>query len=226
MKKHVVIILVLISIFALNAEELSLRKGIVFSAVAPGLGQIYSKNYTKAGIFLTTEIAILFSYFRFKAEKDWAIDSYQKFALNITETPLNSDDNYYQVIQDYMSSEDYNSGVESFARNIFLTTSSPYYNPSSYYEYLDQHLVPADLAWDWQNNKNWTRYQSLRRDKQDYEIYANFVIAAMILNRLVSVVDSAISIRNYNKANSLLGNLQFKPDFKKKGIKVSYEIKF
>jgi hypothetical protein len=226
MKKYIIILLILSFIWILNAQELSLRKGVFLSALTPGLGQLYSHSYTKAGIFLSTEIAIIFSYFRFKAERDWAIDSYQKFVYNLFDTPNNADDNYYQLIQDYMSSEEYNNNVESFARNVFLSTSSPYYDPDSYYQYMEQNMLPADLAWDWQNNRNWARYQSLRRDKQDYEIYANFAIAAMILNRLVSIVDSAISVKKFNKSNTLLGNLTFSPDLKKKGIKISYEYKF
>jgi hypothetical protein len=226
MKNHLIVILLLLSVIVLNAQELSFKKGILLSALTPGLGQIYSQNYTKAGIFLSAEIAIVFSYFRFKAEKDWAIESYQKFAWNIAEVPLQSEDNYYQLIQDYMSSEAYNQNVESFARNVFLSTSSPFFDPDAYYQYLEQNLIPVEFAWDWQNNRNWSRYQSLRRDKQDYEIYANFAVAALILNRLVSVVDSAISIRKHNRAQTLLGNLKFQPDLKKKGIKISYEYKF
>lgn len=226
MKKNLIIILLLLSVFALNAQELSLRKGVFLSALTPGLGQIYTKDYTKAGIFLSAEIAIIFSYFRFKAEKDWAIESYQKFAWNIAEVPQNSEDNFYQLIQDYMSSEEYNQSVESFARNVFLSTSSPYFDPDSYYQYLEDNLIPTEFTWDWQNTRNWYRYQSLRRDKQDYEIYANFAVAALILNRLVSVIDSAISIRQHNKNQSFLSNLKVRPDLKKKGIKISYEHKF
>jgi len=115
MKKLLLIVLISASLLALTAEELSIRKGMLLSAITPGLGQIYSRNYTKSGIFLSTEIVIIFSYFRFNAEKEWAIDSYKNLALNVADIPLSSDDDYYQLIQDYVSSEEYNSSVESFA---------------------------------------------------------------------------------------------------------------
>jgi len=226
MKKIILLLLILSSLVALTAEDLSVKKGLLLSAITPGLGQLYSGEYTKSGIFLSAEIAVIFSYFRFQAEKEWSINSYQKFAHNTVDVPKNSDDNYYQLIQDYISSEDYNSGVESYARNVFLCINSPYFNPESYYAYLDKYLIPSDMAWNWQNNKNWNHYKTLRRKKQDYEIYANFAIAAAILNRLVSIIDSAITINKINRENSFLNNLDFQPDWKHKGIKISYEFKF
>jgi len=225
MKKKILICLVLLCITALSAQELSIKKGIFLSALAPGLGQLYAKNYTKSGLFIASEFAIVFSYFRFQAEKDWSIDSYQKFAYNMAEVPMNSDDSYYQLIQDFQTSDEYNLGVESFARNVYLSTNSPYYNPENYYAYLNSHLIPEDYSWNWGNSKNWNRYKNIRRDKQDYEIYANFALAAAILNRIVSVVDSAISIRSINSKNGL-SNLTFSPDWENKGVRVNYEYKF
>jgi len=87
-------------------------------------------------------------------------------------------------------------------------------------------MIPENMTWDWENNKNWNRYRDLRRDKQDYEIYANFALAAAILNRIVSVIDSAISIKNFNKHNNILSNLSIDPDWKNRGIRINYEYKF
>lgn len=226
MKKIVTLIILLSIITSVCAEQLSTKKAVLLSALVPGLGEIYTKDYTKAGIFLSTELAIIFSYMRLKSETEWAIKSYEQFAYSKADIPKNSSDRYYQRIQDYFSSEEYNESVISFARNVYLSANSPYYNPAYYYEYLDLYLIPDEQAWDWQNNKNWYKYKDLRREKQDFEILMNFTFGAAILNRIVSIIDSAISVKKVNRKNSLLGNLVIEPDWKKKGMRISYEYNF
>ena len=226
MKKIATLFILLSIITSVSAEQLSIKKAVLLSALVPGLGEIYTKDYTKAGIFLSTELAIVFSYIRLSSETEWAIKSYEQFAYSKADIPKKSSGKYYQLIQDYFSSEEYNENVISFARNVYLSANSPYYNPAYYYDYLDSYLIPDEQAWDWQNNRNWYKYKDLRRKKQDFEILMNFTFGAAILNRIVSVIDSAISAKKINRKNSLLGNLIVEPDWKKKGMKISYEYNF
>lgn len=226
MKKIATLIILLSIITSVSAEQLSIKKAVLLSALVPGLGEIYTKDYTKAGIFLSTELAIIFSYIRLSSETEWAIKSYEQFAYSKADIPQNSSNKYYQLIQDHFSSDEYNENVISFARNVYLSANSPYYNPAYYYDYLDSYLIPDEQAWDWQNNKNWYKYKDLRRNKQDFEILMNFTFGAAILNRIVSIIDSAISVKKINRNNSLLGNLVIEPDWKKKRMRISYEYNF
>lgn len=225
MKRILIILILILFINSLVAEEKSLKKSIFLSALAPGLGELYLGQYTKAGLFLGTEMAIIFTYFRLKNETDWAIESYKDFALSKAGVDRDNNDSYYQLIQNHQNSSTYNASVLVFARNVYLSARSPYYDPDSYYLYLDSHLIPEDLYWDWENDLNYKKYRSLRRNKQDLEIYANFTFAAAIINRIISVVDTAIAAKSLKK-KSPIGDFSVKPDFHKKGIKLSYEYKF
>lgn len=225
MKKMILTILLITLLVSLSAQEKSLRKSIFLSALAPGLGELYLGEYTKAGVFLGTEIAIIFSYFRLKDETSWAKQSYKDFAYAKAGVGKDNSDSYYQLIQDYSSSTEYNNSVINYARNVYLSANSPYYDPASYYTYLDTYLMPDNMQWDWENDLNYKKYQQLRRDKQDMEIYANFALAAAIINRIISVIDTAISARKIKKS-TLIGDFSVKPDFNKKGFKLSYEYKF
>ena len=213
----------LIISFNLFSQELSARKAMLYSAILPGLGEIYTKNPTKAGFFLGAEFAILFSYFRFKTETEWKIDSYERFAFVNAGIPKNSSDVLYQNAQDYISSEEYNERIILAARNYFLIYLN---DEEAYEEYLSYHLIPEEEGWDWENNKNWSKFQKLRRQKQDLEIYSNFAVAGLILNRLVSILDSAISTKKYNKQNKYYGKLTVAPVWENKGLKIGYEYKF
>jgi hypothetical protein len=223
MKKNLIILLLLLYSINLLGQNISVRKAMLYSAIVPGLGEIYTKDYNKAAVFLTVEAAIILSYFRLKAETNWATNSYKQFAYSITDIPKDREDSYYQLIQDFISSESYNEGIIRDARNYFLIYKN---DPVGYEEYLEKYLIPEDMEWDWENNKNWFKYKDLRRDKQDFEIYTKFTLAAVILNRIVSAIDSAISAKKLNKESKYLGKLSFQPDWNKKGMIINYEYKF
>ena len=162
---------------------------------------------------------------RLKQETDWASAAYKDYAENIVNAPQDSDKEYYQLIQDNFSSDAYNASVERYARNVYLIIKN---DPEGYEEYLEKYKVPEEYSWDWENNKNWNRYKDLRYTKQNYEVYENFAVAALLINRLVSAVDAAVTAKkvNRNEDKHSLGKLNVTPDFIKDGMKVSYEIKF
>lgn len=208
------------------AKEVSVPKAMLFSAVAPGLGEVYCHNYTKGAIFFFTETAIIFSYFRLQNERNWAINSYKQYANSVVGTPINMEDSYYQLIQDYASSEEYNDNIIRDARNYFLIYNN---DPEGYNAYLEANLIPDDNSWHWNNDDEWYDYIDLRLKKQDFEIFANFAVAAAILNRIVSVIDSAMEakkIKRSERSQNDLGKFSISPDWEKKGIKLNYEYRF
>ena len=223
MKKFLLILLLITFSLTLAGKELSVRKAMFYSALVPGLGELYTQNYSKGAIFLATETAIIFSYFRMKSERDWAIDSYKQYALSVVGVPKNMDDAYYQLIQNYTSSEEYNDDIIRDARNYFIIYNS---DPEGYEEYLEANLIPEENSWHWDNNNEWSEYIKLRLKKQDYEIYSNFAFAAAILNRIISVIDSAMEVKKFNRTGHYLGKLSVQPDWNKKGMNINYEYRF
>jgi hypothetical protein len=223
MKKHILIILLLLLMFNLSAQQKSIRKAIVLSALVPGLGEMYTNNYNKAAVFLTIEAATIFSYFRLKNERDWAKKSYKQFAYTMADIPKDSPDWYYQKLQNYTSSTSYNESIIRDARNYYLIYKN---DPVAYEDYLNNFLVPDDEAWDWETDKNWYKYRSLRRDKQNMEIYMRFAFAAAIVNRFVSLIDAAVSAKHFNNELKDIGQLSVTPDFAKGGFFINYEYKF
>ncbi|MCK4312649.1 MAG: hypothetical protein KAW88_07940, partial [Candidatus Cloacimonetes bacterium] len=83
MKKNLIILLLLLFSINLFGQNVSVRKAMLYSAIVPGLGEIYIKDYNKAAVFLTVEAAIILSYFRLEAETNWATNSYKQFAYSI-----------------------------------------------------------------------------------------------------------------------------------------------
>ena len=223
MRRIILILLLLFLLSSLSAQQKSIRKAIVLSALVPGLGEVYTHNYNKAAVFFTIEAASIFTYFRLKSERQWALDSYKQFAYSMTGVPKDSQDWYYQLLQNYSCSEVYNESIIRDARNYYLIYKN---DPVAYEEYLASRLVPEEQSWDWETDKNWYKFRSLRRDKQDMEIYMNFAFAAAIVNRFISVIDAAVSAKRFNKKYKNIGELSVVPDFAKGGFLVNYEYKF
>ena len=223
MKRYLFILLLILLSFTLSGKELSVKKAMLYSVLVPGLGEMYSQNYSKGAIFLAAESAIIFSYFRMKSERDWAINSYKQYAFSVVGVPKDMDDDYYQLIQNYMSSEEYNDNIIRDARNYFLIYNT---NPEGYEAYLEANLIPEENSWHWDNNNEWSEYINLRVKKQDYEIFSNFAFAAAILNRVVSIIDSALEVKKFNRSGQYLGKLSVQPDWNKKGMKINYEYRF
>lgn len=223
MKKTILILLLITFSLTLAGKELSVKKAMLYSALVPGLGEMYSQDYSRGAIFLAAESAIIFSYFRMKSERDWVINSYKQYAFSVVGVSKDMDDAYYQLIQNYMSSEEYNDNIIRDARNYFLIYNE---DQEGYDAYLEANLIPEENSWHWDNNKEWSEYTKLRLTKQDYEIYSNFAFAAAILNRIISVIDSAMEAKKFNRSGQYLGKLSVQPDWNKKGMKINYEYRF
>ncbi len=220
MSKRIIILFLftLQLIFIYGEDTKSVKKAMLYSAILPGAGQIYTQNYTKAGVFLGSEAAIWFGKTRFENERDWAEDSYKKFAHEIAGVNNNTSPDMYNLIQDYVSSEEYNLKVELFARNYYLIINN---NPELYQEYLTRYQIPADQSWDWKSESNRAKYNNIRQRRQKYEIYSNFAFSALILNRVISAIDAARMSKSYNKHR-----VYASPHADGRGISLNYEINF
>jgi len=224
MKKNILIVFLLIfACIQITGNEISMKKAMIYSALIPGLGELYTHNYTKAGIFFASDIAIALSYFRFKNENDWAIKSYQQFALVKAGVQLHSSNEHYQLVQNFLSRESYNAYIIRYYRNYYLVYK---HDPDTYEEKLDEYLIPEDQDWNWETEKDLKKFRDMRQEQRNLETYAKLTVAATIMNHLISIIDSAVSARLYNKNLSRSNRLSITPDFTKNGFKLNYEIKF
>jgi hypothetical protein len=220
MKKVIlsILILTLLSLSLFSADQKSVKKAVLFSAILPGAGQLYNGSYSKMGVFLSSEAAIWFAKNRFQNEEKWAENSYRLYAFQKAGVPVNVDNKRYNDIQNYISSEQYNNQVELAARNYFLIQN---YDPEAYQQYIMENTYSDEEAWKWKTNEDRMQFKEIRRHKHRYEIYDNFTVGAMVINRLISVIDAAKTTKKQNKY-SIYAN----PTNNGKGLTLNYEYKF
>lgn len=215
----------------LIAQEKSTRKAMLFSAILPGTGQIYLGNNTRGGIFIGAELMLVLSYMRLNNEIEWKQNSYMLYAHRYANVPLNSDEDFYKLISHYMNSDEYNLQIEQYYRNLYLIFR---YNPDLYHENVERYTIKEGDGWNWENYENFLRFRELRREKQQLEILANFAIGGSVLNRIISVIDTALIARSIRRSGesdisehtSFLSDIRVEPDYLKNGIMVKYEYRF
>ncbi len=220
MKKFVLIVILVSLFFSLNAEnkKYSLKKAIAASLIFPGGGELYVKKYKTAGFFISSELTVLFSYIRLKNQVEYETNTYKQFAYAKAGIPKKSDKTKYTLASKWMSSEDYNNYIKMNGRNYFVIYLG---DQQAYEEYLAKNLIPEDEGWDWHNSKNWQKYRKYRTNTQNYKIYANLIASGFVINRLISMIDSIISVK---KLNGL--KISAMPNLQEKGIKIGYTYKF
>jgi len=205
--------------FLEKSGQKSARNAMLMSAVLPGAGQMYLGQKTKAGVFVAAEIAFIFTMLRFDKEKNIAIENYQMLAYANAGLRKGSSTRIYGLAQRYKSSEDYNRYLEMQARNYFIML---YNDPESFNEYMERYSIKSEDSWQWQNDFHFSEYKSVRNDKQNFEIYGNFALGALLINRVISVLDSAIQTRRINRNSQIYAI----PENNGRGISLVYEHKF
>ncbi len=170
------------------------------SAILPGTGELALGKTTRGAIMLSTDILIWSSFFALEKEKDNLTDTYKQYAVVYAGAKSGMPESYYQNLQNYISSDDFNRYEELFARNYYLIYS---YNPEGYEEYILANTYSDEESWSWQNQTYQDHYKKLRRRTQKAKIYQNLSIGALVLNRVVSVIDVSLINKKTNRPLSI-----------------------
>lgn len=170
------------------------------SAILPGTGELALGKTTRGAIMLSTDILVWSSFFALEKEKDNLTDTYKQYAVVYAGAKSGMPESYYQNLQNYISSDDFNRYEELFARNYYLIYS---YNPEGYEEYILANTYSDEESWSWQNQTYQDHYKKLRRRTQKAKIYQNLSIGALVLNRVVSVIDVSLINKKSNRPLSI-----------------------
>ena len=194
----ITLIIIVLSTSILHAEKpKSKALAALMSFAIPGTGELYAKNTASGVASLATETLLWLGYFSFLQQAKWAENDYKKYALAKSNTHLTeADDQYFELLQDFFSSTEYNNRVRLYARNGLYYGD---WTQEEFDNFLNTHLYTGDAEWNWGSTDVWYKYGELRREKNKYKIISKFTIAGMLVNRLVSMVKAVQSVHRYNK---------------------------
>ncbi|MEO0216607.1 MAG: hypothetical protein ABIL70_04445 [candidate division WOR-3 bacterium] len=160
---------------------------ILASAIMPGWGELILERKNEARTFFIIEGSLWFSYYTFNWAGKNLEHASRAFAVeHAGANPARRDAEYFDHLEDYISSEEYNLIVERDA--------SLYYpdDPQAQQEYISEHGYFGEDQWQWDTVVNQIFYWEKRKSARENFRRATFMTGFMIINRIVSVINVAV----------------------------------
>ncbi len=160
---------------------------ILASAIMPGWGEMILQRKNEARTFFIIEGSLWFSYYTFnqfghKLELSSRTFAYEHAGAN----PLRQDREYYDNLEDYLTSDLYNLIVERDAGLYYPN------DPQKQQEYIQEHSYFGNDQWQWDTITSMTTYWQKRKSARENLRRASFMTGFMIINRIVSVLNVVI----------------------------------
>lgn len=161
----------------------SVTKAMLLSLLLPGAGELYAGNSTGSHIFLGLEGSIWAGFFAFRTYGSWKKTDYKGYAALHAGVNLDSKtDDYFENITYYDTRDEYNQ----FAR---------------LYHGADATIYPENdfWNWSWDSEDSKGRFRDLRNQSKAAYRKALFMVGLAAVNRIVSVMDAARSVKKFNR---------------------------
>jgi hypothetical protein len=157
---------------------------VMASVLVPGLGQMIKGDKSKAQAFFVVEGAIWASYFGFSYWGKRVDASARAFAIDHSgANAARRDDEYFDALEDYLSSNEHNLVVERQA-GLFYPN-----DPLLQQEYIEANSYVGEDAWEWDSLPSRSQFWEKRREAREHDRRASFMPGFAVINRIVSVVD-------------------------------------
>ncbi|MCK9210251.1 MAG: hypothetical protein M0P61_05360 [Ignavibacteriaceae bacterium] len=168
-------------LFETTPAKKNVALAILYSALLPGMGELYANNYETGKYFTIADAALIGVYFGVNTYGNWKKENYKSFAqtyggISLTE----KNDDYFATIGSYKNIDQYND--EKALEQRFT-------------EMFDKNI----MNWKWETETQRREYRGMWLSSQRAYNNLQFVAGAMLINRLVSIVNAVRSVVAYNK---------------------------
>ncbi len=156
---------------------------ILFSAILPGMGELYAGSYSSGKYFTTAEAALWGVYIGMNTYGNWQRDRYISYATATANVdPQGKNSTYYANIGIYSNIDQYNT-AQILSGNFKQIYGSQYY-------------------WNWQSDVQRVNYRNMWYASEQAHNNLSFVVGALVINRIISVINAARLVIQYNKERS------------------------
>ena len=178
-------------------EKKSVWVAIGYSLVLPGLGDLYADNFRTGRYYLGADVALWMTYGGLRTYGQWLRQDAQGFATQHSGANFGGKVDQFSVdIGNFNNVYDYN---EAKLRNRQFDLI---YDPNS------------NFAWQWTSDDDRLNYKHLRIRGDAVTRNSQFVIGALVINRIISAISAARSVSLYNRTVQFIGSWRFKADVK------------
>ncbi len=165
----------------------SITKAVFLSLVLPGTGEYYADSRRKGHIFMGTDMALWIGFVGLRSYGSWLKRDYRIYAAQHAGIDLSGkQDDFFEDLTYYESRDEYNQFAPLYSNGELL----PY---------------PQTDFWDWQWEDIASRYyyRDLRNKSKLAYRKSLFVAGLLLVNRIISAVDAARVVKEYNRKKNL-----------------------
>jgi hypothetical protein len=184
-----------VDVFAQRESGKSPALAMVASALVPGLGQEYLGKRGRAISYYAFEAALWFSVIYCGKTADKLVGDAKNLAWKYAaQYPQQfggsgADESFWSNVGRYMDTEEYNRILE-LNRQAEIEK----------YKYLSDNL-----QWRWPTDSLRVEYNDIRSDASKYRVAISFLLAAVVVNHVVSFIDARVSTMSRGIRGSSLG---------------------
>lgn len=174
----------------LRAGFPSRGKTILMSAVMPGWGQLSWNRRGSAAVFMATDVAAWTSLAVFRVQGNLRKDRYIEFAESFAGVVNGRDeaDSYYQSLARYDRSDPGPGSYNEIEVRLVAKRELFPDDPAAQDAYIAENSITGDLGWNWQSEDRRFEYADIRSSSESSFHRSEFAVAAVIANRIVSVM--------------------------------------
>ncbi len=195
---------------------LSPGKAVLYSLLLPGLGDWKLGHRNRAATFFAIEGVIWASFIAFEVQGGDLESEYQDLAVRFAGvTRTDHSDDFYAIIRDNYSSDDYEAGIKDDGRFEYLdeTNGAGLDNITS--EWLDQYFTDNRVEdfepWLWASTERQLQYSEVRSASKTAYRRADYMLAAAAANRVVSSIFAYAAARSIAKQHEVGLDLDVSP---------------
>jgi hypothetical protein len=167
--------------FQPELQKKKIGLAILYSLLLPGMGELYAGDYSSGKYFTITDALLWGSYIGFYSYGNMKKSDYKSYAAAYAGVNNSGkDDSYYTIIGNYLNVQQYNN-EKALERNF-----NEMYNVDQYY-------------WNWQNADQRSAYKDMWTSSESAYNDLKFVAGALILNRVISMINAVRLVSAYNK---------------------------
>jgi hypothetical protein len=198
---------------AAGAQAPSRGLATLASAALPGTGQLMLGNRVRGEAQLWLDGAILAvwagtSLYGSSREQDARLVASRECGADLSRT----DAAYFKALERYDNVQEYYEDLRREARDRFPD------DPAAQRDYYESRKFPAAAEWDWSSDSARFDYWETRRAARGALQAAGFAAGALLLNRIVSVVDCAF----FAGGHTSTARLEIVPATELAGLEVRY----
>ncbi|MCK5571972.1 MAG: hypothetical protein KAJ12_04395 [Bacteroidetes bacterium] len=155
----------------------------VYSLLLPGMGELYAGNYSSGKYFTIADGVLWLTFIAFELHGNALRDDARAYsAARAGVITAGKDDQFFVDVGNFMNIDDYNQ------KQLRDREPDRLYDPALGY------------AWNWSSNTDRLLYRDQRVASENMYNNQKFVIAALIVNRVVSAINAARAAVAHNNA--------------------------